>query len=306
LLSQPPSQKPTKKSDDEKAKGEKPSAETRQMEVEFQLAIPKPIGPRSLPLIVKPKKVLVNVVDTFVDMPSSILARTANNKGNLALFHGRRFKVGWGPRTTGMFLNSEHSANKLQMVHNLYELATFFNGRPVKDQSAQVVQPLQLTTCKIDDDFEDSVVDHLKIQLKYGQVHRTADSDCPFFEAAGGTDVLSEHFELAKSLVRLNELAAYSATVWSLMHALWGYCYELDDIEELSHKDVMFRRDNFSEWIEGVVTENGGVGQAKDSYLDQLLALVMSHKVSDACELAFTNNDVNLAMLLAQISGEFW
>jgi nuclear pore complex protein Nup98-Nup96 len=273
--------------------------------VEFQLLIPKPIGPRSLPLVVEPKKVLVNVVDTFVDMQSSILDRMTRSKGNLAFFHGRRFKVGWGPRTTAMFLNSDQACNKLQMVHNLYELATFFNGRPVKDQSAQVVQQLQLATCKIDDDFEESIVDHLAVQLNHDKVHRFADSDCPFFEAAGGTDALSEHFELAKALARMNELAAYSATVWSLVQALWGYCYELDDIEELSHKDIMFRRENFSEWIEGVVSEDVGDGgrHSKDGYLDQLLALVMCHKVSDACELAFSNNDVNLAMLLAQISG---
>jgi nuclear pore complex protein Nup98-Nup96 len=188
----------------------------------------------------------------------------------------------------------------------LYELTKFFNGRPVKDQSAQVVQQLQLQTCKIDNDFEDSIVDHLNIQLKFDKIQRIQESDCPYFEAAGGTAALAEHYEMAKTLATLNELAAYSSTVWALCNALWGYCYELDDIEELSHKDVMFRRDAFSDWMENVVSEMGLLKSMtqKDQYLEQLLDLIMCHKISDACDLAFANNDVNLALLLAQISGE--
>lgn len=117
---------------------------------------------------------------------------------------------------------------------------------------------------------------------------------------------LAEHEELAKKLGHLTNLDAYAASVWSLCASLWGEREELEGQNELSHNVIMFRRDMFSEWLEDVITDADLLTirpQSNNSYLDQLLDLLFSHKVADACEVAISNDDYNMSLLLSQLSG---
>ncbi len=111
---------------------------------------------------------------------------------------------------------------------------------------------------------------------------------------------------IAKINVKLGEVGDYVLSVWSLVNALWGEQEELDGLEINSHSTIMRRKELLSEWLEDVVTckpnksmDNLAGG---DSYLNHLLQLLSCHKVDDACELAFNNNDMNLALLMAQLS----
>jgi nuclear pore complex protein Nup98-Nup96 len=62
----------------------------------------------------------------------------------------------------------------------------------------------------------------------------------------------------------------------------------------------MFRRDFVSNWLESVI--NSENSKKILEYLDNLTNLILCHKISDACELALENGDMNLSLLIAQIS----
>lgn len=150
--------------------------------------------------------------------------------------------------------------------------------------------------------FEESIIDHLKIQLSHSE--KIGDSECPYIKSGGETKLLLEHLEFANSIGHLSKYEEYSTSVWSLCHALWGYQEELEECEPSTHLSVMCRRNLFSEWLEDTVTDKDFLKKpvSKAGYLDRLLDLILCHKVSDACELAFNNDDANLSLLFAQLS----
>ena len=158
--------------------------------------------------------------------------------------------------------------------------------------------------------FVKSIEKHLMIELKHDRCQEVLNSECPYFEANGSTKSLNEHTDMARAMMMeatrdedAQELQ-FNDSVWSLMNSLWGFREELDEMEQdaTAHTTIMLRRDLFSGWIESVVTDKDIMKRNCD-YLDQLLSLIMCHKVAEACELAFMNDDINLAMLLSQLSG---
>lgn len=62
----------------------------------------------------------------------------------------------------------------------------------------------------------------------------------------------------------------------------------------------MLRRDFVSNWLESVINSDNSKGILE--YLDNLTNLILCHKISEACELALENGDMNLSLLIAQIS----
>ena len=90
-----------------------------------------------------------------------------------------------------------------------------------------------------------------------------------------------------------------------MCNCLWGEREELEDEEPSSHMTILVRRELLSEWLEEVVTDKNLFKKTitKNSYLEHLLELIACHKINDACELAFNNDDINLSLLIAQISG---
>ncbi|XP_038105897.1 nuclear pore complex protein Nup98-Nup96 [Culex quinquefasciatus] len=275
---------------------------------ETAVEIPRPIGPRSAPLVVKPKVELVHSNDLCIPMGRSILARFLDNKSDLAFFHGRKFRVGWSFPAALVQLSTADNCAELKKgaVVNVGELSGFFRGRLGKDFSPAALQMLQIRSCAVIPEFRKSVEDHLRIQLKYDDVRQVEGSECPYYVASGRHQALEDHLEMARLIADGScSFEALCVEVWSLCAALWGAREELEDVEESAHMATMFRRELFSEWIEEVVTEQSAKEKVtkKQEYLDQLLELIGTHKVLDACELAFESNDTNLAMLLAQISG---
>lgn len=124
---------------------------------------------------------------------------------------------------------------------------------------------------------------------------------------SGGTTLLLSHYEQACSQSDRGvdeEYQRYTRTVWALCMALWGDDECLEGQESGSHLSMMRRRELVSTWLEEVVAaqqqKRGGKGE---DYLAHLLELLFAHKVVEACELAFANDDVNLALLLSQVSG---
>lgn len=253
--------------------------------------IPKPIGPQSAPLLIRPRAMLLNISDMMISMEDSILSAMNDRKSNtIPFFNGRKFKIGWSRGNQITILGTKQTKN-------------LFDGRAIDDSSKSIVKVLQVksmlnesTKC-----FKTSIVDHLKIELKHDNRIAVEESDCARLEANGGTDALLEHHQLAhkKSKESSNEQLQFNATVLSLMYALWGF---LDNKDPQEHETIMARRDLLSRWIENVVTNNDLLKLNVD-YLDRIVNLMMCHKVNEACELALDNDDINLSLLLAQSSG---
>uniref|UniRef100_A0A182SGX8 Nuclear pore complex protein Nup98-Nup96 n=1 Tax=Anopheles maculatus TaxID=74869 RepID=A0A182SGX8_9DIPT len=292
--------------------------------------IARPTGPQALPLLLKPKIESLHPINIVIPLSKSVLKRFLNNKSNLAFFHGRKFKVGWTYGSAMVQLNTRDnctelvrqfesatgtaSASALKLI-GFDQVKPFFRGRSDNDFSPASLQLLRLKSTAepvlIDDvSFARSVEGHLRVQLRNGERrHRDPmGNDCPQLVAAGKYQTLEQHLAEARSLVEStsDEYGEFCVQLWALLASLWGAREELEGVDEANHLSTMFRRDLFSEWIEDVVTlhsqQNSKRAERRD-YLDQLLELIHTHKVLEACELAFTNNDIHLAMLLAQISG---
>uniref|UniRef100_A0A182N4M8 Nuclear pore complex protein Nup98-Nup96 n=1 Tax=Anopheles dirus TaxID=7168 RepID=A0A182N4M8_9DIPT len=295
-------------------------------------AIPRPTGPQAMPLALKPRTYeTLHPINIVIPLSKSILRRFLNNKSNLAFFHGRKFKVGWSYGAAMVQLNTrDNCADLVRRYESVAAAAAatdgttaligidavkpFFRGRGEDDFSPAALQLLRIKSTADPITYDDatflrSIEGHLRVQLRYGERCETSDDGCPQLVAGGKYVTLEEHLQEARALVADGpaEYDGMCAQVWALLAALWGAREELEGVEETTHLSAMFRRDLFSEWIEDVVTVDSQQqtlgGAEKRDYLDQLLELIHTHKVLEACELAFGNGDIQLAMLLAQISG---
>lgn len=180
-----------------------------------------------------------------------------------------------------------------------------FKERAKDDYSITVMQQVKFTSMQHYENFEDSIVEHLQIQLSNSEKEDVTGSECPFFKASRGTDLIMRHLDESIKLLHLGPLEEYAVSVWSLCLALWGDYDELEGRDPTSHFVVMYRRNLLSEWLENTLADEDLLTStvSKYTYLEQLLKLVMCHKVTEACELAFSYDDVNLSLLLSQLSG---
>lgn len=265
----------------------------------------QPEGPRSAPLIIKPHIFYETGVDMAIPLNKSFLSTMKNTKIDPIFFNGRCFRTGWGPHSTLQLTKSSELAED-DGSQKLLHISKHCHGRQSSDYTRSLINRIQFPSNDRIKHFSESIIPHLNIELDHDLIRRDSDMECPYFTANGGLKALEKHAKLAQTLGHLTTLDSYAASVWSLCASLWGDREELEGQPELGHNVVMFRRDMFSEWLEDVITDADLLSirpQGHSSYLDQLLDLLFSHKVADACEIAISNNDYNLSLLLSQLSG---
>lgn len=291
----------------------------------------RPDGPKSLPLIVKPKTAMVKMPGTVLPLQQSIVSKL-NGKcaSDMAFMFSRRFKVGWAIQNSFFVLNTNMNCKNLNAgtLHcceivqletaclqcnfvtelNIDQLNTFLNGRCNKDTSRAILQNFSISSTQNIQMFDESILCHLKLQLAMAHREHLPNSDCPQFKSAGGTELLRLHTELSLTNEQpTNPLKEYTQTVWTLCHALWSDAEFLDDSNSNSHLTIIRRKELLSEWLENVVPKSEPAMTKriadKSMYTQHLLNLLSCHKVEEACDLAFNNNDTNLALMLAQLSG---
>lgn len=179
-----------------------------------------------------------------------------------------------------------------------------FKTRGPNDFSATILQQLKLCATQSYENFKESIVEHLEIQLRNSQQQDVEGSECPYIRSDGGTELIVKHLDEAIKLINLGPMEEYNVSVWSLCLALWGDHEELEGRDPSSHFVVMCRRNLLSEWMENTLTDKDLLTKtvSKHTYLEHLMDLIMCHKVTEACELAFSYDDANLSLLLAQLS----
>lgn len=179
-----------------------------------------------------------------------------------------------------------------------------FKIRGINDFSSTVLQQIKLSATQSYENFKESIVDHLQIQLRNSQQQDVEGSECPYIKSDGGTDLIVKHLDEAIKLINLGPQEEYNVSVWSLCLALWGDHEALEGRDPTSHFVVMYRRNLLSEWLENTLTDKDLLTRtvSKHTYLEHLMDLIMCHKVTEACELAFSYDDANMSLLLAQLS----
>lgn len=258
------------------------------------------------PLIIKPK---INEVRYFIrELPDqmSIFERGYESSfADLAVMMGRRFKVGFGTQNRMTFLTNAQDSDQMKAKSDLVVFGKVFKGRSSTNLSAPLLATIRVSSAYTISGFKKSVEDHLKIQLNFSTMSKTAEKECPLMVVAGGTNLLVSHYEQAKRLETLSDYQRYLSTVWALGVALWGDEEILEGQSPNSHLTTMRRRELLSAWLETVIAEETGkeIKGPKMDYLEQLINLLCCHKVEEACELAFKNDDINLSLLLSQVSG---
>lgn len=88
----------------------------------------RPTGPKSAPLVVKPKVALIRFPNTVVPLDKSV-DRQLNGRcaSDVALMRSRSFKVGWGQQNKIFLLNTINNSHKLvtksklHLIHSLSE-----------------------------------------------------------------------------------------------------------------------------------------------------------------------------------------
>lgn len=262
--------------------------------------------------MLKPKIATERTSNKIVPLNQSIQSKLQNTSiaSDLALYHGRRFKVGWTHANKLTILTTSMVGKNFNQRANLKDISPLFSSRSAIDTSKSIVKQLKIYSYQLKDEqtFKATIENHLKCQLKFSQRQSNADSDCPQLVSINGIEALQQHCQLAQQIVAdmpLDEFQQTSVNVWSLLVTLWGYQEELDDAENDDHFAIMLRRDLFSKWIENTVTDKSLLKRTESQghYLQNLLNLLTAHKVNEACELAFDNGDMNLSLLLAQAGG---
>lgn len=272
------------------------------------------------PLIIRPKIHEVRAsVGVLPDGMSVMTTKTANENCflDLSLLFGRKFRIGFGGQNKMTFVTNVRDSELLQGSKlDLPHVARLFQGRSASNLTWPVVASLKVNGLQEIKDFARSVENHLKIQLNFSAVKPSSVEEegnrCPQMTVTGGTSLLLSHFEQASVYNSGEEYQKYVKSVWALCMALWGEDVCLEGQEAGGHLVMMRRRELVSAWLEEVVAERGrtaasssgpALGKAREDYLEHLLELLFAHKLVEACELAMANDDVNLALLLSQISG---
>lgn len=262
--------------------------------------------------MLKPKVATIRASDKIVSLADSVQSKIQNKSiaSDVALYHGRRFKVGWNHANRLTVLSTTMTCKNLNQLRNLSDVSSLFNGRSGNDTSKSVIKQVKIFSLQSIDSrtFGASIKNHLECQLKFSQKQIIADSDCPHLVPINGIEALQDHYLLAEQNFNgmpLNEFQKISANVWSLLVTLWGHQEELDDAANDDHFAIMLRRDLFSKWLENTVADKNLLKRTESQgrYLQNLLSLLTAHKVNEACDLAFSNGDMNLSLLLAQTGG---
>uniref|UniRef100_A0A1B0D922 Nuclear pore complex protein Nup98-Nup96 n=1 Tax=Phlebotomus papatasi TaxID=29031 RepID=A0A1B0D922_PHLPP len=263
------------------------------------------IEPIYYPLVVEPKIAIVNPVGTIVPFANSVAKHLkAKCIADIGILAGRRFRVGWGPRNSCVILTTAQVVQDIKRATtSLGDFAPVLAARASDDKSPAIAMRLEVASVLPIRGFQRSIQKHLSIQLKYCEKIIFSPSECPQFLPAGGTDLLQEHCQQAREQQGQSQHEKYAQSVWALCEALWGEEEELQGQDPASHLTVMRRRELLSNWLEEVVSEKPiSVAESSD-YLEYLIELLYAHKVTEACELAFMKNDMNLSLLISQSSG---
>lgn len=274
-------------------KSKKTTADEFANKQDVVVAASKPVGPISSNLFIRPRVFLLDVAMTLPIKDSIIHSTIKRSNNTTTFFNGRKFKISFGPSNSFVTLGSQNQKNNL------------FEGRRFDDATRAHLMLAKIKSVKNEEqkDFKDSIIEHLEVELNHDKRIAVEGSECPRLEANGGTEALVFHQKIVEKLLKESpsKQNQFNSTVWLLLNALWGSIEDFPQ-DPQQHDSIMLRREFLSRWMEKVVCE-GAKNIANIDYLDRMMNLMTTHRITDACELALSNNDFNLCLLISQCSG---
>uniref|UniRef100_A0A2S2R5G1 Nuclear pore complex protein Nup98-Nup96 n=1 Tax=Sipha flava TaxID=143950 RepID=A0A2S2R5G1_9HEMI len=238
-----------------------------------------------------------------IRIPFEVKLNNSCESSKLALLDTSSLKIPWSYNLSFISLNTKSKESFMSSKGiDISYLATELSGRGKDDYSPTVVQKIQILTPLPTETFIELLTEHLQICMTNSNCD--VEKNFPYFYPTSGVDALHSHCYLLAQFSELPEEKCY-AHVWELIKALWG------DPENLFTKDCpqehvynMARRQAVSDWLETILEKMEDLKCTNDSISKKMLRLVSAHKIMEACDLAISNNEFNLAMLLAQLGSE--
>lgn len=270
-------------------------------ETKFEMPVTK-----AFKFVCKPKVAPIKLRATTVPLPRSIAYEMRDNWiADLGFYKGRSFKLSFGPQNSLVLPSTYNNMQNLkEFTGPSLPVSMVFAPRSATDLSPSVMQLVEFNMVKGNEGFRESIIPHLEVQLNDCLSVNVEGSECPCIHPDSGTKLVSKHFSESLKQRNAGLKEDYSVSVWSLLFALWGDHDELVDLEKNSHYMVMCRRNLLSEWLENTLLGKDLLSKkvSTHSYLEHMLDLLSCHRVNEACELAFSYDDANLALVLSQLS----
>lgn len=142
---------------------------------------------------------------------------------------------------------------------------------------------------------EKLALEFLNINFHYSERFEQENSDCPIYKKQINYTMVQDYLKSINTNGRSKvELLSFLKSVWSLCSVLWN---DLQNEKQWCNNEQMVRRSLFTKWLEDNCSDESAL-----TYTDELLNLVLKHKVSEACDLALKNSDMTMALLLSQAS----
>ncbi|KAK2170352.1 hypothetical protein LSH36_3g17077 [Paralvinella palmiformis] len=241
---------------------------------------------------------------------------------DLGLFQAKQFRIGWGPQWKlvhgGKLLNdSESYLGSVDDQPQKYKLLHKSDGidrcRLGGDYQQLLIERLIVSPLHHKPPFQQTVIDHLTIQLRYS--HIAIEFGSPHVVPCIGNTIINPLISCAQNA--MNKLAdsqeydlyRQSELVWELCQALWGNLEDplIEDLKPNSYAYQIARQDALSVWFEKAVLES--VNQETEelkakvgSEASVIFQHLTGHQLVEASSVAQLNGDHRLALLIAEAS----
>ncbi|KAJ7320252.1 hypothetical protein JRQ81_019763 [Phrynocephalus forsythii] len=237
---------------------------------------------------------------------------------DMALFVGRSFRVGWGPRWllvhSGEQLSTRPEAGELQNESMEYGfLPAPVAPKPLSESPFKVhVERLSLAGRTAGGDPHLYLLP-LETKLKHSTVH--LEEPCPCLTPNPGVAAIQDYARwttetCAEDLEEEEDKAVVKGwcLVWTLCEALWGRLKELEACagEPSEYVRSLACRKAFSCWLSRTaaerIKEEVSLSQ-NDSPAEAIFSYLTGKQIGQACRLAQQSGDHRLALLLSQLVG---
>ncbi|VVC35530.1 Hypothetical protein CINCED_3A011775 [Cinara cedri] len=238
-----------------------------------------------------------------IRLPFEVKFKNSCNFSKLALINTSSFKVPWSNNLTFLTLNTKSKERFLTSKRlDISHLSTELSGRGHDECSPTIVQKIQIVTPNQTETFIELMTEHLQICMLNSNCD-TESKNIPYFYPKSGVEALHSHCSLVAHFSELSEEERY-AHVWELIKALWGDSETANVTNSpQEHSYNMARRQGVSDWLEALLEKTMDFN-TNENTSRKIFNLVSVHKIMEACDLAISSNECNLAMLLAQLGSE--
>ncbi|XP_041983346.1 nuclear pore complex protein Nup98-Nup96 isoform X2 [Aricia agestis] len=277
------------------------------------------------PLVVHPHTVVLKYHKKVPPFKETIAGRLgAAHIADMGVCRARHTRVGFGPASTLVYPTSFDSVSQLPTSAALSALGHYVRGRGADDWSEPVLARLAIARPS-SQHAQDTLARQLECLLEYSEIKSTelqSGEICPQLVVK---ESAKDRLGLLRALLGVAAKAteytpdfgvssAYCLQVWKLCDALWGADLENDGVPGTDDQSIVHRHERLLRWMRECVAEVTDKELAEtnrpepedesDSHSSKVWSLLIGGRVLEACKLAREKGDLNMAVLLAQATGD--